>query len=198
MKLLVATKNKGKIKEIADILADLGIEVESLLDYPEIPDVVEDGKTFEENAIKKAKTISEHFRQIVLADDSGFEVDALGGEPGVYSARYAGPNATGTDLCEKVLVNLKNVPLMERTCRFRCVIALVDGENVVTVDGSVEGRVTDAIQGEGGFGYDPIFFYEEKGCTFAQMTRDEKNKVSHRGRALDQIKKILVKYQTLS
>lgn len=180
------------------MLASLDIEVESLLDYPQVPDVIEDGVTFEENAIKKAKTIADYFNKIVLADDSGFEVDALDGEPGVYSARYAGPNASSEDLCEKVLSKMKSISSDMRTCRFKCVMALVDGQDVVTVEGSVDGMVTRSIQGDNGFGYDPIFFYKEKSCTFAQMTREEKNRVSHRGRALDQLKKMLVKYKTLS
>jgi len=183
--ILIATTNQGKVKEIRDLVKDLPVLFLSLSDVAEAPDVVEDGLTFEENALKKARVLSAASRLVTLADDSGLCIDALDGRPGVQSARYAGEGATDAEKCARILDEMEHVPEDNRTARFICVIALVtpDGEEE-TFRGSCEGRITREPRGTAGFGFDPIFFYEEAGCTFAEMDRQSKNRVSHRGRAL--------------
>ena len=189
-KLIVATKNKGKLKEIRKILDD--VEVIGLCDLPLSLDIVEDGSTFEENALKKAEVLMHELSAPVLADDSGLEVDALGGRPGVFSARYAGENASDEDNMNKLLDELGNTPTDQRGARFVCVMCLVtpDGKHY-TARGETKGRILNAPQGENGFGYDPLFYNEEYAKTFAQLSSDEKNALSHRGRALRQMHELL-------
>lgn len=185
--LILATRNKGKIEEMKTMLSEYGIEVKGVSDYPECPEVEEDGDTFQQNAIKKAETIANILGIPALADDSGLEVDPLEGRPGVYSARFAGPNATDGDNIRKLIESLKDVPAGDRSARFRCVLALaVPGKNTWTSEGTCEGHIVLEPKGTEGFGYDPVFYLPEKGKTMAQLTKDEKNQISHRGKAVRQ------------
>ena len=188
-RIVIGTRNKGKIREIQEALADLPFEVTGLPDT-DIPDVEETGTCFRDNAILKAQYYSRKTGEYCLADDSGLEVDALGGAPGVYSARYAGAEASDANNNKKLLDALRNVPLSERTARFRSVLALAgpDGSLLLT-DGVCEGLIQFAPQGNGGFGYDPLFYMPNQGKTLAEMTVEEKNKISHRGNALKAFKK---------
>lgn len=183
--VLIATNNKGKAKDFEALFSPLGISVLTLSDLEESIDVEETGTTFDENAILKAETVAKLLNKTVIADDSGLEIDALGGEPGVYSARYSGPDATDDKNIDKALKALQGVPEAERTARFRCVLAIA-GPNVKTVvyNGSCEGVITKERVGENGFGYDPIFYVPEKNCTMAQLSPTEKSAISHRGAAL--------------
>lgn len=185
MKLLIATNNPGKITEYQDIFAHLSIRLTSLRNEGITLDPEETGATFEENAILKAKVFAEASGLLTLADDSGIEIDVLGGEPGIYSARY-GNTAKEDDEGRRQLVlkKMKGVPWPERTARFRCVVALATKEGVIgTAEGKVEGFITDEASGQHGFGYDPIFYYPPFDCTLAQLSPEQKHKVSHRGRA---------------
>jgi len=185
MRLLVATKNPGKLREFAAALIPAGLEVcgVDVLDDP--TDVEESGATFEENARLKAEAFSLRTDLPVLADDSGLEVDALGGEPGVRSARYGGPGLDDEGRNRKVLRELGGVEPGRRTARFRCVLALARaGHTLATFEGVIEGRILDAPRGENGFGYDPLFFHEPSGCTTAELTTEQKQRVSHRGQAI--------------
>lgn len=186
-KLVIATENQGKIREIKLLLKSIAIEVLSLKDLDFQGNIVEDGITFEQNALKKARTISQSCGMMTLADDSGLCIDALGGRPGVLSARYGGANKSDFDKCMLILEEMKSVPAGERAAQFVCAVALVypDGIEMVFV-GKCEGRITFEPAGSNGFGYDPIFFYPEAGVTFAEMELKEKNKVSHRAKALEQ------------
>lgn len=195
MKLMIASKNKHKIKEIRELLEIEGLEILSALDFPDIPDVVENKPTIEGNAIKKAKEIADFTGLLTMADDTGLFVKALQGAPGVYSARYAGEDATDKDNREKMLTALQNIA--EREAYFQTVIALADPQKIIgTVQGRVEGEITREELGETGFGYDAIFRAAETGKTFGQMAGAAKNKISHRGRALQNfiplIKSVLV------
>lgn len=191
-KVIFATGNEGKMKEIREILGDLDIELLSLKDAGIHADIVEDGKTFEENAQIKAKAICEMTGEIVLADDSGLEIDYLNKEPGVYSARYMGENTDYHIKNANLIQRLDSVPDEQRTARFVCAIAAAfpDGR-VETVRGTMEGRIGYEEKGANGFGYDPIFFLPEYGCTSAELSMEEKNKISHRGKALQAIKEEL-------
>lgn len=183
MKLLIATHNPKKLKEIKAIFAIPGLDLVSALDFPDVPEVVEDGLTFQENAAKKAATLARATGLWALADDSGLEVDALNGAPGVHSARYAGEPVKYAANNKKLLAALQGEP--NRRARFRCVIALSDPQgNVRQVDGTCEGVITEALRGRKGFGYDPLFLPEGHSTTFAEMEDVEKNRISHRGRAL--------------
>ncbi|ASW44118.1 XTP/dITP diphosphatase [Clostridium isatidis] len=193
-KLVLASNNSGKIKEMKELLRELSIEVLSLKDMGIDINVVEDGTTFEENSRKKAEEIYDELIKnnesnfIVMADDSGLEVDYLNGEPGVYSARYAGEDSNDKKNNEKLINNLKGVPLEERRARFVCHISLVYGnKEYIGVNGIVEGYILEEARGEGGFGYDPLFFYKPYNKTFSEMTMEEKNKISHRGIALRKV-----------
>ncbi len=191
-RFIFATGNAGKMKEINMILSDLGIPVVSMKEAGITADIVEDGKTFEENAVIKAKTIMELTGEAVLADDSGLEIDWLDGAPGVYSARFMGED-TSYDIKNNALIEkLAGVPDDKRTARFVCVIAcaLPDGR-ILTAKGTMEGRIGYEIAGENGFGYDPIFFLPELGCTSAEITPEQKNELSHRGKALRAMKEQL-------
>jgi XTP/dITP diphosphohydrolase len=191
-KILIATANRGKVKEIRDLVEDIPIEFLSLADMGEFPEVVEDGTTFEENALKKARMLSAATHLVTIADDSGLCVDALGGRPGVFSARYAGERSSDEDKCHRILEEMSEVPDWLRSARFVCVLALVtpDGEEKI-FRGACEGRIIRELRGTSGFGYDPIFFDEKAGRTFAEMDRDSKNEVSHRGRALRELTEFL-------
>lgn len=184
-KILIATGNQGKVKEIRDLVKDVPIVFLSLSDIGDAPEVIEDGLTFEENALKKARTLAVATGLVTLADDSGLCLDALDGRPGVHSARYAGEDASDAEKCARILQEMENVSEHNRSARFVCVMALVtpEGEEMM-FRGSCEGTITREPRGTGGFGYDPIFYFEEAGCTFAEMDRQSKNQVSHRGRAL--------------
>lgn len=183
--VIIATKNKGKAKEFESLFAAKGYDVKTLLDFPGAPDVEETGTTFEENAILKAEAISKEFHQLVISDDSGLIVDALDGRPGVYSARYAGEDKNDEANTRKVLSELKDVPENERTARFYCALAVASpNQKTITVSGTIEGIITKQPIGENGFGYDPIFYVKELEKTTAQLTREEKNLISHRANAL--------------
>ncbi len=192
MDLVIATKNRNKLEEIRQILAGTGLKMLGTVDIQSLPDVVEDGLTFEENARKKALTIAKLTGRLTLADDSGLVVDALNGRPGVLSARYSGENATPAENNRKLLEELKDVPMKKRTARFVCVMALArPSGNVSVVEGRAEGIITNEMRGGEGFGYDPLFLVPEKGKTFAEMTPDEKNRISHRAIALQKAAEIL-------
>lgn len=194
--IIVATRNQGKVREFAHALEFLGKLVKSMYDYPEIPEIVEDGKTFEENARKKAKTAGDLLGQPVLADDSGLCVDKLNGDPGVYSARYAGEGASDEDNNLKLLRELEKLqqgedteqPLLS-TARFVCHLALYDPATGEFTDatGTVEGWITSEPAGGGGFGYDPLFYMPAYEKTLAELTLEEKQAVSHRGAALREL-----------
>jgi XTP/dITP diphosphohydrolase len=186
-KIIIATNNQGKVREIRDLVQGLPIVFLSLADFPDLPEVVEDGATFEENALKKARAVAQATGTTTLADDSGLCVDALGERPGIHSARYGGQGRSDEQKCRLVLDEMRDVPDHERSARFVCVLGLVfpDGNQKV-FRGVSEGSITRELKGSHGFGYDPIFYFEEAGCTFAEMDSEAKNRVSHRGRALRQ------------
>lgn len=191
--VVFATKNKGKIKEIQAILGNEYI-VKSMEEIGINIDIIEDGKTFEENAIKKAVEIMNITNKIVLADDSGLEIDYLDGEPGVYSSRYMGEDTPYEIKNNKILDILKDVEEEKRGARFVSVIALaIPQKEPITTKGNIEGIIGYEIKGENGFGYDPIFYIPELKMTAAELSIEEKNKISHRGKALKQMKKILEK-----
>ena len=188
-RIIFATGDEGKMKEIRAILADLGVPVLSMKEAGITAEIVEDGKTFEENADIKARTIMELTGDVVLADDSGLEIDWLNGEPGIYSARYMGED-TSYDIKNSHLIQLLDgVPQEQRTARFVCVIsaAFPDGR-ILHGRGTIEGIIGYEIKGENGFGYDPIFYLPEYGCTTAELPPEKKNELSHRGKALREIK----------
>jgi XTP/dITP diphosphohydrolase len=195
MRILLATRNRHKVEEILKIWGEVPFEILTLDSFPHLPPVIEDGTTFEENALKKAREVSRQTQLLTVSDDSGIEVDGLGGQPGVFSARYAGVGASDRENNEKLLAELKEVPLdsPKRKARFRCVAALVDPVGFeTTVEGVIEGQILTAARGEGGFGYDPLFFVSSKGLTTAEMSSEEKNAISHRSLAFRKIKEILI------
>ena len=185
MRIIVASKNKGKLEEIKYIFQNLPYEIVTMQDAGIEDDIPETGTTFEENALIKARHVQSVSGEIALADDSGLEVDYLNGAPGVYSARFAGVGASDAQKNTKLLETLSGVPLEKRTARFVCVIALVfpDGKELLS-RGTFEGIIAERPVGENGFGYDPLLFVPEQGRTVAQMSDSEKNEVSHRGKAL--------------
>jgi XTP/dITP diphosphohydrolase len=190
--VIIATKNPGKAKEFDEIFASRGISVRTLLDFPEIPEVAETGTTFEENAILKAESISREFDKMVIGDDSGLMVDALEGRPGIFSARYAGEPKNDDNNTDKVLSELQGVPDEKRTARFYCALAMaVPGQDTKTVAGTCEGRILEERRGTNGFGYDPIFYVPEKGCSMAELSSIQKNKISHRANALKKLADML-------
>ena len=187
MKLVCATRNRGKVKELRQLVPAEGLELLTLDDLPGAPEVVEDRDTFAGNATKKAVEIMEATGLPALADDSGLEVDALDGAPGVHSARYAGEDASDMDRIVLLLRNLEGVPPQRRTARFRCAVAFVhpdDPDHVELFEGACEGRILDQVQGTGGFGYDPVFYVEHLDQTFAEIPAEQKNRISHRGLAM--------------
>lgn len=192
-KIIFATGNAGKMKEIREILKDLDAEVLSMKEAGVEADIVEDGKTFEENAVIKAKTVCELTGEIALADDSGLEIDYLNKEPGIYSARYMGEDTSYRIKNANLIERLEGVPDEKRTARFVCAIAAAFPDGAVkTVRGTMEGLIGYEEAGENGFGYDPIFYLPEYGCSSAELSMEEKNKISHRGKALRAIKEELL------
>lgn len=183
-RIVLATKNKGKIKEMHELLAPMNIEVLSLADFSPVDDAEENGATFAENAMLKARYYFSHTGTPCLADDSGLEVDALDGRPGVYSARYSGEDATDASNNAKVLQEMTGVEQEKRTARFRCAMALVGDGIELTTDGTCEGVLLTEERGNGGFGYDPLFYVPAFERTLAEMSSDEKNSISHRGSAV--------------
>lgn len=193
--LIVATKNKGKIAEFKKVLSNMPFDVVTMGDRGIDIDVVEDGVTFEENSLKKAIEICRASKTIVIADDSGLEVDFLNGAPGIYSARFGGPEATDKDRNEKLLNMLKDVPFEKRTARFVCAIAIAfpDGKSFVVRD-QCEGFINFECKGNNGFGYDPLFFVQQYGKTMAELDMDIKNQISHRAKALAKMAVKIVDY----
>ncbi|SFG24053.1 XTP/dITP diphosphohydrolase [Priestia megaterium] len=186
--IIIATKNAGKVKDFETLFSSKGFKVKSLLDFTEIEDVEETGVTFAENATLKAEAISSALNKPVIADDSGLAIDALNGEPGVYSARYAGENKDDNANIEKVLQKLNDVPFEKRTARFHCALAIaVPGKRTEIVEGTCEGHILEEKRGENGFGYDPIFFVEKWRCSMAELTKEQKNQISHRANALKKL-----------
>ena len=183
MQIVLATHNKGKMSEINNLLSS-SYEVLTLDHFPNIKDIPETGKTLKENAFIKARTVFEMTGLPSLADDTGLEVESLGGEPGVYSARYAGEQASYQDNCEKLLKNMMRVPKENREAKFRTVIAYKDDNRELSCDGSVKGEIAQSPKGSFGFGYDSVFYYPPLEKTFAELSEEEKNSISHRGRAL--------------
>jgi len=197
--LLVASHNRRKVVEIKPLLDGLGLEIGDLTQWPDIPEIEETGATFAQNALLKARYYHEQTGLLVMADDSGLEVAALDGSPGIRSARYAGAEASDAQRIAKLLQALEEIPDEKRMARFVCVVALV-GPNQLekTFTGVCEGRIARQPMGEGGFGYDPIFIYPPLGKTFAQLTPEEKSAVSHRGRAVEQLRQFLMEWRSWS
>ena len=192
--LVIATGNPDKLREINAVLAGSHLNLLSMGDFPDFPEIEEDGSTLEENAIKKARGINIYTGYPALADDTGLEVAALNGKPGVFSARYAGESATYDDNVKKLLSELKNIPDSDRNARFRTVMVLADGDKIFSVEGNLEGKILFEARGNGGFGYDPVFYVPEYDQTFAEMSLELKNRISHRGKALSKMKDTLISY----
>ena len=200
--LVLATQNPHKLAEIRAVLRDFDVQLRSCTDFSGCPEVVEDGDTLEANAIKKAREIAAFTGECSLADDTGLEVEALDGAPGVYSARWSGPGCTYDDNNAKLLRELEGVPAEQRTARFRCVMALVTPEpppaGKVTFapprlfEGRLDGRIAEARRGSHGFGYDPLFYLPQEGCTLAELSAARKNTISHRARALQAFRNSMV------
>ncbi len=197
MDIVLSTGNVNKLNEIRGMFLKTGINIVPLKNFPGCPEVVEDGVSFNENALKKARVISKHTGLVTIADDSGIEVDFLNGNPGIFSARFAGENATDRMNNEKLLSKLANVPHDNRQAQFRCVIAIVspDGREQ-TVEGVCRGYIAEKERGENGFGYDPLFIYPETGLTFGEMDPAYKNRISHRARAVEKLKLALSGFLT--
>lgn len=191
-RIIFATGNEGKMKEVRMILADLGYEILSLKDIGYDKEIIEDGKTFEENALIKARTIANERNEIVLADDSGLEVDYMDKQPGIYSARFLGEDTSYRIKNQYIIDQLKDAKPEERTARFVCAIACAypDGRTITT-RGTIEGYIGYEERGENGFGYDPIFMVPEFNCTTSELDLEQKNKISHRGKALEAMKKLI-------
>lgn len=188
-RIVLATGNQGKVAELSRMLATLDIEVLPQTDF-EVPEIEESGLSFVENAILKARNAAQHTGLPAIADDSGIEVDALNGAPGIYSARFAGPSANDTDNNTKLLQDLAGIDDEQRTARFQCLLVYVRHANdpvPLICQGSWEGRILHAPEGGNGFGYDPLFYVAEQGCTSAQLPPELKNRLSHRGQALQQL-----------
>ncbi len=191
-KIVLATRNRGKIREFKFLLRQIPLNILTLDDFPEVPEVQETGETFFDNAFKKAYEIATSLGMITLADDSGLEVDALGGAPGVYSARYAGDKATDEENYLKLLKELKGVPLERRTARFRCVIVVCDPHGAwLKAEGVWEGLISFSPRGRYGFGYDPVFLIPDLGKTAAEIPPKFKNQLSHRANALRELIELL-------
>ncbi len=194
MKIVLATNNKHKIREIKNILSDLQVEILTLENFPNFPKVEETGKTFEENAILKAKAIYQFTKLSSMADDSGLEVNALDKAPGVLSSRFAGEHCSFKDNNGKLLQLMEDVPWERRGAKFVCVVAVAkDLNHIVTVKGEVKGIITLEERGENGFGYDPVFYLPHLNKTFAQLSLEEKNKISHRAKAFGKAKQLIQK-----
>lgn len=190
--VIIATRNKGKAKEFEALFNERGYEIKTLLDYPEIGDIEETGTTFNENALLKAETIAEELKTLVVADDSGLIVEALYGQPGIYSARYAGEEKNDAKNNAKLLNELADTPKDKRQAAFHCSLALAEpGKESLVVEGEVKGRIADVPRGVNGFGYDPLFYIPEKDRTMAELTQEEKNNISHRAVALKKLGTVL-------
>ena len=190
--VIIASTNQGKLNEFKELMKGLSVEVKSLKDFPEIGDIEENGASFAENAYIKAKAVFDATGCLSIADDSGLEVDALDGAPGIYSARYAGEEKNDTANNEKLLSEMNVVSDENRGAQFHCAIVAIDQNGTrYDAEGIVRGHILRAPQGENGFGYDPLFYIEEFGRTTAELSMDEKNKISHRGKAVRQIVEIL-------
>lgn len=190
--LVLATRNPDKGRELASLLKNSGIRIRTLAEFPDTPEVAEDGETCEANAVKKAVAVARYTKLPAAADDTGLMVEALGGRPGVHAARYAGEGATYEDNCKKLLHELAGVPRERRSARFVTVAAIADPEGKVeVVQGVLDGLITETPAGTKGFGYDPVFFVPELGKTLAQLTPEEKNRISHRARAFGKLKDLL-------
>ena len=197
--IVLATRNRHKGEELSALLGDLGIQIRTLADFPAAPEVEEDGATCEANAIKKAREIAHATGLPAVADDTGLEVDALGGRPGVYAARYAGEGATYEDNCWKLLQELEGISRAKRSARFLTVAAIaLPGGEVQVVRGMLKGLITEKPVGAHGFGYDPVFLVPALGKTLAELTAAEKNRISHRAKAFVQAKEILRSLQSES
>jgi XTP/dITP diphosphohydrolase len=182
---MVGTTNRGKLVEIQRILSGLDLDLTPLTDLPQAPEIVEDGLTFRDNAIKKARTVAGWSGQLTLAEDSGLEVAALGGQPGIYTARFGGPGLSSRERCLYLLQQMRHVPDHERQAAFRCVAVLMDPAGHMAVrEGRCSGVIGHELRGEGGFGYDPIFLLPEKGCSLAELSPEAKDLVSHRAQAV--------------
>ncbi len=193
-KIVIASSNKHKISEISIKIQPFFNEILSLTDFPEIGEIIEDGNTIEENSFIKSRTAFEHTKIASIADDTILEVDALNGDPGLFTARYAGENATYEENMTKLLERMDGIEDSYRTARFRTIISYVDGKDDFHVEGSIEGKILNTRVGNNGFGYDPIFYSTELNLSLAEMDSDQKNKISHRGLA---IKKFASKIQQL-
>src|SRR5688572_19612488 len=190
--LVLATRNRHKAEELAALLRDLHIRIHTMDEFPHLPEVIEDGDTCEANAIKKARSVSQATGLLAVADDTGLEVDALDGRPGVYAARYAGEHATYEDNWRKLLKELTGVPRDRRTARFVTVAALASPSEIVGIAvGQLQGLIAEQPAGARGFGYDPVFFVRELGKTLAEMSSEEKNRISHRAKAFAQVRNLL-------
>ena len=197
--IVLATRNRHKVEELAALLGDLGVRLRTLADFPDAPEVEEDGATCEANAIKKACEIARVTGLTAVADDTGLEVDALDGRPGVYAARYAGEHATYEDNCRKLVQELEGVPHERRTARFITVAAIaVPGEPAQVTKGVLSGYITEEASGSEGFGYDPVFYVPELKATLAEISVEQKNRISHRAKAFLQAKELLRKRQSES
>jgi len=185
--LVLATTNKNKVKEFQEMVGDFPVEIRSVADFGTIPECIEDGETFDDNAYKKALHTAKILGLPAIADDSGLVVEALDGAPGVYSARYAGENATDEENCQKLLKEMEG--MTNRKAAFKCVLSIaVPSGPALTYEGSCEGTILEEKRGESGFGYDPLFYFEEFGKSFAECNSEEKNRVSHRGKALAEVR----------
>ena len=189
--IVIATHNPDKKKEILIALRELGVNILFLDNFPEIGEIEETGSTLLENSLIKARTVSAITGKPAIADDTGLEVDALNGAPGIYSARYAGINVSYEDNVRKLLSEMSSTDMDSRTARFRTVVSFHSTNKELWTEGVIEGSITMGAIGTGGFGYDPVFKVEQTGKTFAEMTRQEKNKISHRGVALEKMRKLL-------
>ncbi|MGC9365039.1 MAG: XTP/dITP diphosphatase [Fidelibacterota bacterium] len=186
-KILISSNNPDKIKEIRAIFRLPGVELLTLADFPDAPEVIEDGNTLSENALKKASMLNEFSGLPTIADDTGLEVDGLNGQPGVYSARYAGENASYADNVQKLIQEIQNVPEERRSARFRTVAVFYHPEIVLRAEGTIEGQILTEQRGQNGFGYDPIFYVPAYRKTLAELSPREKNAISHRGQAFTRL-----------
>ena len=191
MKIVLATHNEHKCAEMSALLSNFSIDILSLEDFPEIGEIIEDGTTLEENALIKARTVHAKTGLNAWADDTGLEVDALDGKPGVFSARYAGENCSYLDNIHKLLKEMDNAPNNLRTAYFKTVIALIGDNMELVSDGIVQGMITTKPKGVGGFGYDPVFYVLDKGKTYSEMEMPEKNQISHRAQAMQNMTTLL-------
>jgi len=193
--VVIATRNSGKLREIQAILSPLGLKILSLRDFPDVPEIIEDGQTFEENAVKKAAAVARQTGRMAIADDSGLAVDALQGRPGVFSSRYAGEKATDAERYQKLLKEMAGIPRGKRGAAFICAMAVASPKGKVeVVEGECRGEIAFVPKGRHGFGYDPVFCLPEWGKAMAELEPEVKNRISHRAQALEKLKKLLPKF----